>query len=236
MTPPAFAHWKFYLPSTYGRWARSGDEITIRDASNKEIYFSLRQANKMSGHAFHKLSFTGRHQFPTEWKRVPKPLPVSSVPPIWYGLAIAGKGGTATGRVATAIALSDSDWFTFYMPSPTTGTFRGYSWTAAFVLLTGYLDRGDCIAHPGSSVDYELSLGRHWFEQAGALNRIVRFSFEDAIQFAFKNAETLRTLGLAAVEGTCIDYDEKHVIIGDLSGTEIGSGIYAYTGECVQSG
>src|SRR5215813_2713136 len=139
MTPPAFAHWKFYLPSTYGRWARSGDEITIRDASNKEIYFSLRQANKMSGHAFHKLSFTGRHQFPTEWKRVPKPLPVSSVPPIWYGLAIAGKGGTATGRVATAIALSDSDWFTFYMPSPTTGTFRGYSWTSAFVLLTVYL-------------------------------------------------------------------------------------------------
>lgn len=235
ITPPAFAHWRHHLPATHGRWARSGDEMTIADAANRHSYFSLRQANKMAGPAVQRRSFARRHEFATEWKRVPKPLPVASRPPIWYGLALANHDGQATeSRGATAIVLSEQRWFTFAMPRPAAGTSRGYFWSAAFVLLTGYLDRGDCIAHPGSAVDYELALGRHWAEQAGALHPIVRLKFDDVIQFAFKNAETLRALGLAAVQATCIDYDEKHVIIGDLSGAGTGSGIYAYTGQCVQ--
>src|SRR5919205_4391564 len=35
ITPPAFAHWTYHLPAAHGRWARSGDEITIGDASNQ---------------------------------------------------------------------------------------------------------------------------------------------------------------------------------------------------------
>lgn len=194
------------------------------------------QANRMSGRAYHQLAFTGRHELPVEWKRVPKPLPISNQPPIWYGLAIGDNSGLVTGmRGARAVVLSAGKWFTFFMPAPAAGTFRGYFWSTPFVLLTGYLDRGDLIAHPGSAVDYELSLGGHWVEQAGPLNQIVRLKFEDLIPLALKNADTLRALGMAAIQGTCVDYDEKHVIIADLSGAGIRSGIYAYTGECVQS-
>jgi hypothetical protein len=235
ITPPAFAHWQHHLPATHGRWARGGDEMTISDAANRHVYFSLRQANKMAGRAVHRFPSADRRELATEWKRVPKPLPVTSRPPIWYGLAIANHDGQAVEtRTATAIVLSEQRWFTFAMPQPAAGTSRGYFWSAAFVLLTGYLDRGDCVAHPGRGVDYELALGRGWAEQAGALDRIVRLKFDDVMQFAFKHAETLRALGMAAVRETCIDYDEKHVIIGDLAGPGAGPGIYAYTGQCVQ--
>src|SRR4030095_1619834 len=37
--PPAFANWRYYLPATHGKWARTGNEITILDAINREIYF-----------------------------------------------------------------------------------------------------------------------------------------------------------------------------------------------------
>jgi hypothetical protein len=233
--PPAFADWQYYLPATHGKWSRGGDEITICDAANKKAYFALRQANRMSGRAFYNPSLTGRYELRTEWKRVPKPLPVSGPPPIWYGLAIVDNGRAVAGRrVAASVVLSAGQWFTFFMPAPVAGTVRGYSWTAAFVLLTSYLDRGDLAAHPGSAVDYELSLGGRWSEQAGALNQIARFKFEELIQLALKNAETLRALGMAALEGTCVDYGERQVIIGDLSGAGIGAGTYAYTGKCVQ--
>lgn len=235
--PPAFAHWKYYLPATHGKWARNADEITIRDVINKRIYFSLRQANRMSGRAFYELSATGRYEMRTEWQRVPKPLPMSGEPPIWYGLAIDDSGGAALGtRQAAAFVISTNKWFTFSMPAPTAGSFRGYGWSAAFVLLTGYLDRGDLIAHPGAALDYELSLGGQWAERAEPLNKVAKFKFEDLMEFALKNAEMLRGIGLAAVQETCVDYDERHVMIGDLFGAGIRAGIHVYTGECVLLG
>lgn len=233
--PPAFAHWKYYVPATGGKWARSGDEITISDA-NKKIHFSLGQANGMFGRAYYGLSLTGRYELHTEWKRVPKPLPISDQPPIWYGLAIGDRGRTVAGaRMAEAVVISSGRWFTFSMPAPAAGSFRGYSWSAAFVLLTGYLDRGDLIGSPGRGVDYELSLGARWIEQAGPLTQIASGQSAGLVDFALRNAELLRALGMAALEGTCVDYDERHVILCDLSGAGIRSGIYAYTGECVQS-
>lgn len=235
ITSPASAHWQYYLPATGGKWARSGDEITLFDAINKKIYFSLEQANGMCGRASYNLSLTGRYELHTEWKRVPKPLPISGQPHIWYGLAVRADGrGVGGPRAASAVVISAGRWFTFIMPDPMTGSFRGYSWSVAFVLLTGYLDRGDLVAHTGSGVDYQLSLGAYWTAQAGALNHIAAGNTAGLVEFALKNDEMLRALGMAALEGTCVDYDERHVIIGDLSGAEIRSGIYAYTGECVQ--
>jgi hypothetical protein len=234
ISPPAFANWQSYLPSCHGRFNRGADEIILGDVVNENKYFSLRQANRMSGNADF-VTTTERCPFRTEWKRIPKPLPESGQPPIWYGLAIAGSDGAAAGpRVASATVVSDNQWFTFMMPELTAGPSRGYFWSAAFVLLTGYLDRGDCIANPGAGADYELSLGPQWRERAGALNHISSFQFDDLIQFTLNNAETLRALGMAVLEETCIDYDEKHVIICDLAGAGINAGIYAYTGECVQ--
>ena len=119
------------------------------------------------------------------------------------------------------------------MPAPTAGSFRGYGWNAAFVLLTGYIDRGDLIAHPGTAVDHELSLGGQWAERAESLNKVARFKFEELMQFALQNSEMLRTLGTAAVEETCVDYDERHVMICDLFGAGVRAGIHTYTGECV---
>ena len=232
--PPAFAHWNYYLPATGGKWARSGDEITISDA-NKKIHFSLKRANAMTGRACYGLSLTGRYELHTEWKRVPKPLPVSDRPPIWYGLAVGDRGRTVAGaRMAEAVVVSSGKWFTFSMPAPAEGSFRGYGWSAAFVLLTGYLDRGDLICSPGRGVDYELSLGARWFEQAGPLTQIASGQSAGLVDFALRNTETLRALGTAALEGTCVDYDERHVILADLSGAAVRSGIYAYTGQCVQ--
>lgn len=227
--PPAFAAWSYYLPSTRGKWARRGDEITIRDAVDKKIYFSLRQANTMMGQASYNPTLTGRYELHAEWKRVPKPLPISGRPPIWYGLAVANSGSAAS-----AVVISGSSSFSFLMPSVAAGSFRGYSWSAAFVLLTGYLDRGDLVNNPGLDIDYELSLGTRWRDQAGPLNQIAAGRSEGLADFALKNAEMLRALGMAALEGTCVDYDEKHVIIGDLAGAGIRTGIYAYTGDCVQ--
>jgi len=234
ISPPAFANWQYYLPACHGRFNRRADEISLSDSVNEKEYCSLREANRMSGRAAFGLSLTNRDVLRTEWKRIPKPLPETGQPPIWYGLAIAGSGGAAAGsRVANAMVLSDDKWFTFTMPELTSGTSRGYFWSAAFALLTGYLDRGDCIAHPGSAVDYELSLGARWSESSAVLNHIASFQFDDLIQFTRNNAETLRFLGMAVLEETCIDYDEKHVIICDLLGAGINAGIYAYTGECV---
>jgi hypothetical protein len=232
--PPACAHWNHYLPATAGRWARNADEITIRDVINQKTYFSLRQVNRMSGRAFYEHSATGRYEMRTQWKRVPKPLPASGEPPIWYGLAIEDNDGPARGiRQAAAFVISADKWFTFSMPAPTAGSFRGYGWSAAFVLLTGYLDRGDLIAHPGAELDYELALGGQWAERAEPLNKVAKFKFKELMQFALHNAEMLRGIGLAAVQETCLDYDERHVMIGDLFGAGIRAGIHAYTGECV---
>jgi hypothetical protein len=130
--------------------------------------------------------------------------------------------------------MSADKSFSFAMPQPSAGSFRGYSWNAAFVLLTGYIDRGDLVGNAGSGLDYELSLGPYWSEQAGALNRIAAGKFDSVMEFALNNREMLRALGMAALQGTCVDYDERHVIIGDLSGERIRSGIHAYTGECVR--
>ena len=232
--PPAYAHWNHYLPATQGKWARNADEITIRDCVNRNIYFSLRQANKMHGRAFYNLSATGRYEMATEWKRVPKPLPTSGEPPIWYGLAIEHNGEPGRGtRQAAAFVISANKWFTFCMPAPTAGSFRGYGWNAAFVLLTGYIDRGDLIAHPGTACDHELSLGGRWGERAESLNKVARFKFEELMQFALQNSEMLRNLGTSAVEETCVDYDERRVMICDLFGAGIRAGIHTYTGECV---
>ena len=232
--PPAYRHWNYYLKSAHGRWARNADEITIRDCVNNEIYFSLRQANKMHGRAFYKPSAAGLYETATEWKRVPKPLPASGEPPIWYGLAIEDYGGPARGtKQAAAFVISANKSFTFSMPAPTAGSFRGYGWNAAFVLLTGYIDRGDLIAHPGSTVDHELSLGGQWAERAESLNKVARFKFEELMQFALQNCEMLRSLGMAAVEEMCVDYDERRVLICDLFGAGIRAGVHAYTGECV---
>ncbi|HST23418.1 MAG TPA: hypothetical protein VLR90_20060 [Blastocatellia bacterium] len=232
--PPAYAHWNYYLPATHGKWARNADEITIRDFVNRNIYFSLKQANKMHGRAFYELSTAGRYDRATEWKRVPKPLPTSGEPPVWYGLAIEHKGEPSRGtRQAAAFVISANKWFTFSMPAPTAGSFRGYGWNAAFVVLTGYIDRGDLIAHPGTAVDHELSLGGQWAERAESLNKVARFKFEELMQFALQNSEMLRTLGTAAVQETCIDYDERRVMICDLFGAGIKAGIHTYTGECV---
>ncbi|HEX5733794.1 MAG TPA: hypothetical protein VF131_13240 [Blastocatellia bacterium] len=232
--PPALRHWQYYLPATGGKWARSGDEITIFDAVNKKILFSLGQANGLRGRASYDLSPTGRYEHHTEWKRVPKLLPVSSRSPIWYGLAVADSNRGGGPRSASAVVISDDRWFTFSMPQPAAQSFRGYSWNAAFVLLTGYLDKGDLVGNAGAGVDYELSLGASWREQAGALNPLVAGQSGGFIDFALKHSELLRSLGMAALEGTCLDYDERHVIIGDLAGEGINAGIYAYTGECVQ--
>ena len=232
--PPAFAHWNRYLPATHGKWARNADEITIRDYVNRNIYFSLRQANKMHGRAYYDLPAAGRYDGATEWKRVPKPLPASGEPPIWYGLAIEHYGEPSRGtRQAAAFVISANKWFTFSMPAPTAGSFRGYGWSAAFVLLTGYIDRGDLIAYPGTAVDHELSLGGRWAERAEALNKAARFNFEELMQFALRNSEMLRNLATSAVEQTCVDYDERRVMICDLFGAGIQAGIHTYTGECV---
>ncbi|MGA9767914.1 MAG: hypothetical protein WBV94_02670 [Blastocatellia bacterium] len=231
--PPAFAHWNYYLPATTGKWARNGDEITIRDYVNRNIYFSLRQASKMHGRAFYAQPAAGRYDMWTDWKRIPKPLPASGEPPIWYGLAIDFNESGRGARQTAAFVISADKWFTFTMPAPTAGSAKGYGWSAAFVLLTGYIDRGDLIAHPGSGVDYELSLGGQWSERAESLNKVARFKFKDLIQFALNNSEMLRSLGTAAVQETCVDYDERRVMICDLFGAGIRAGIHTYTGECV---
>jgi len=232
--PPAFAHWNYHLPSISGKWARNADEITISDRFNKQVYYCLRQANQMFGRAVCELSPAGHNELRTEWKRVPKPLPISGEPALWYGLAIADPHGIGAGtRRAAAVVVSANKWFAFSMPWPTAGTFRGYGWNAAFVLLTGYIDRGDLIAHPGAAVDYELSLGGHWLERAEPLSQVARFKFEELIQFVLNNAEMLRAISKAAVQGMCIDFDARHVIVSDLFGAGIKGGIYAYTGQCV---
>lgn len=232
--PPAFAQWRYYLPATHGTWARSGNEITVCDEINKRIYFSLRQTNKLSGRAYYALSPASHFELQAEWKRVPKPLPESRQPHIWYGLAIGENGGLMTGmRGAAAVVVSANKWFTFFMPATAAGASKGYSWSTAFVLLTGYVDQGDLIAHKGSAVDYELSVGRAWSERAAPLAQVATSKFEDLIQFALRNSEMLRGLAMAAVEGTCVDYDEKQVILCDLLGASIGAGVYSYTGECV---
>lgn len=232
--PPAYAHWNRYLPATHGKWARNADELTIRDYVNRNIYFSLNRANKMHGRAFYDLPDTGRCQMATEWKRVPKPLPTFGEPPIWYGLAIEHYGEQSRGtRQAAAFVISADKRFTFSMPAPTAGSFRGYGWNAAFVLLTGYIDRGDLIAHPGAAVDHELSLGGQWAARAESLNKVARFKFEELMRFALQNSEMLRNLATAAVEETCVDYDERRVMICDLFGAGVRAGIHTYTGECV---
>lgn len=233
INPPAFPNWTRYLPSSHGRFTRGADQITV--GGNANVYFSLRPANKMSGQAEFGLSFGSSDKSHTDWKRVPKPLPASGKPPIWYGLAIAGSGGPVAGpRAANAIVVSDDKWFTFSMPEIAAGTSRGYFWGAAFVLLTGYLDRRGCVANFGSGIDYELSLSQRWIERAGTLNHIAAFQFDNLIQFTLNNAETLRALGMAVLGETCVDHDERHVIICDLAGAGINAGIYAYTGACVQ--
>lgn len=232
--PPAPRHWQHYLPATGGKWARSGDEITVLDPINKKIHFSLSRANGMRGRASYDLSLTGRYDHHAEWKRVPKPLPVSGRPPIWYGLAVADNHRGTGPRSASAVVISGDRWFTFSMPQPAEGSFRGYFWNSAFVLLTGYLDRGDLVGNAGAALDYELSLGAYWSEQAGALIPIASGQSGGLVDFALKHSEMLRALGMAALEGTCLDYDERHVIIGDLAGAGIRAGIYSYTGECVQ--
>lgn len=234
LRPPAIRKWRHYLPAARGKWSRSADEITLFDAVNKKILFSLRQANGMRGRACYDLSLAGRYDHHAEWKRVPKPLPISSRPPIWYGLAVREDRHGGGPRAASAVVISNDKWFTFSMPQPAAGPFRGYAWNAAFVLLTGYLDRGDLVGNAGADVDYELSLGAYWREQAGALNPIAAGRVGGFVDFALKHSEMLRALGMAALEGLCLDYDERHVIIGDLAGEEINAGIYAYTGECVQ--
>lgn len=232
--PPAYAHWDHYLPATHGKWARNADEITIRDCLNKKIYFAIKQVNKMHGRAFYELSTAGRYDRATQWKRVPKPPPASGDLPIWYGLALEHYGELSRGtRHVAAFVISADKWFTFAMPAPTAGSFRGYSWSAAFVLLTGYIDRGDLIAHPGAAVDYELSLGGQWAERAESLNKVAMFGFEELTQFALRNSEMLRGLGRAAVRETCVDYDERRVMVCDLFGAGIRAGIHTYTGECV---
>jgi hypothetical protein len=234
INPPAIPNWTHYLASSHGRFTRGADQITVGDEGNANVYFSLRPANKMSGHAEFGLPFGSSDKFHTDWKRVPKPLPASGKPPIWYGLAIASGGPLAGPRAANAIVVSDDKWFTFSMPELAAGTSRGYFWNAAFVLLTGYLDRGDCVANPGSSIDYELSVSQRWSERAGTLNHIAAFQFDNLIQFTLNNAETLRALGMSVLGETCVDHDERHVIICDLAGAVINAGIYAYTGACVQ--
>jgi hypothetical protein len=232
MKSPVFAHWQYYLPTMHGKWARSGDEIVIHDIGNQQIYFSFKQAHQMYGRAFYQLSLSGRYQSSSKWQRIAKPLLKSVEPSIWYGLAIRENSDR---RVASAIVLSDDKWFTFSMPEIATGSFRGYSWNVAFVLLTGYIDRGDLIAHNGSAIDYQLSFGEHWSELSAALNPLVSLKFDALTEFALRNREVLHALGKVALQGTCIDYDEKHVIIGDLLKAQIDAGIYAYSGECVVS-
>jgi hypothetical protein len=168
----------------------------------------------------------------SRWQRIAKPLPASVEPSVWYGLAIRENSGR---RGATAIVLSDDKWFTFSMPEIATGSFRGYSWNVAFVLLTGYINRGDLIAHKGSAVDYQLSFGEHWSELSATLNPLVNSNLDTLTEFALRNREVLHALGKTALQGTCVDYDEKHVIIGDLLGANIETDIYAYTGECLVS-
>jgi hypothetical protein len=226
---PGFAHWQYYLPAIHGKWTRSGDEIIIRDAGNQQIYFSFKRAHQMYGRAFYQFSSSGRYQSSSRWQRIAKPWPAVVEPSIWYGLAIRDNSGR---HGATAIVLSDDKWFTFSMPEIATGSFRGYSWNVAFVLLTGYINRGDLIAHKGSAVDYQLSFGEHWGELSTVLNPLINFNFEALTEFALRNREVLHTLGKMTLQGTCIDYDEKHVIIGDLLGVDIETGIYAYSGEC----
>lgn len=231
--PPAFAHWNYYLPATSGRWARDADEMTISDAVNQQVYYSLKYANRMCGQALCEWSPAG-HQRRTQWKRVPKPPPATGEPVIWYGLAVKDPSSVDAGaRQATAVVVSANKWFAFAMPWPSAGSFRGYGWNAAFVLLTGYIDRGDLVAHPGAKVDYGLALGGQWRGRAEPLSQVAKFQFADLVQFALQNVEMLRGLGKAAVQETCIDFDERLVIVSDLFGANIGAGIYAYTGECV---
>lgn len=134
-----FAHWQYYLPTTYGKWARSNDEIILHDAGNQQIYFSFRKAHKMYGRAFYQLSLSGHYQSSSRWQRIAKPLPETVEPAIWYGLAVRENSGR---RGAAAIVLSDDKWFTFFMPETAMGSFRGYAWNVAFVLLTGYINKG----------------------------------------------------------------------------------------------
>lgn len=64
------------------------------------------------------------------------------------------------------------------------------------------------------------------------LNPLVNSGFDALTEFALRNREILRAMGKTALQGTCVDYNEKHVIIGDLAGANIETGIHAYTGEC----
>jgi hypothetical protein len=61
----------------------------------------------------------------------------------------------------------------------------------------------------------------------------VSLSFAGLCEFALRNREALRTLGRAALQGSCVDYDERHALIGDLPGANIEAGMLAYTGECL---
>ena len=231
IAPPAYAHWPYYLPATQGKWARSGSEITIGNAAHQQSYVSLRQANKMSGQAVLPFASTDGCEFRTEWRRIAKPLPTSGQPPIWYGLAIAEGGGVGAKR-GKVVVFSADRWFRFLISPPTEGAFRGYFPEAAFVLLTGYKDQNDLAFHRGAAVDYELSLGDHWNEQVGALKQMRELMHDDLLPLVLRKTELLRALAMAALQETCVDYDERHVIIGDLSAAGMRSGLAAHTGEC----
>jgi hypothetical protein len=227
---PALAHWQDYLPATQGKWARGGDEITILDAGSQRIYFTLRQVQQMRGRAFYELLPGGLYQSSSGWRRIARPMQTSAAPCIWYGLAMRQ---TTERRGAAAVVLSDDRWFTFLMPESSAGSFRGYGWSVAFVLLTGYLDKGDLIAHKGSAPDYQFNFGGHWRELSAILHPLVSLPFAGLCEFALRNREALRALGKAALQGSCVDSDEKHILIGDLPGANIEAGMLAYSGECL---
>ncbi len=232
---PAYAHREYYLPTSHGKWARGGSEITIGDAAHAETYLSLHQANKMSGQAVFEPGIGGQSVYRSEWQRLAKPLPPSGQAPVWYGLAISegGRPGGGPGaKQGRAVVFSADRWFSFLIPTPSAGAFRGYFPEAAFVMLTGYKDRRDLAVHRGADVDYELSLGNHWHERAGVLNQLRETKLADLLPLVLRNAELLRALATAALQETCIDYDERHVIIGDLSAAGVGAGLFAHTGEC----
>jgi hypothetical protein len=227
---PAFVHWQHYLPATHGKWARSGNEISILDAGSQRIYFSLRQVQQMYGRAFYEALQGGHYQSSSGWQRIAKPLQTSVEPCIWYGLAIREN---AAPQGAAAVVVSDDKWFSFFMPESSAGSFRGYGWNVAFVLLTGYIDRGDLLAHKGSALDYQPSFGEPWSALSGILNPLVSLRFDALSEFALRNREALRLLGKTALRESCVDYDEKQVIIGDLPGASIDAGMFAYCGECL---
>src|SRR5262249_19293147 len=135
--PPVFSYSQYQLQRTEGKWHRCGDEISIGDSAGRRVFFSLNQANRMSGRAAHLRD--NRHEHHTDWKRIPKPLPATGIPNLWYGLARHRNGE------AIATVLSGQKSFTFRMPTLATGTFR-QSPGATFVLLTGFIDRGDLMS------------------------------------------------------------------------------------------